>query len=198
MKKLVLCLVLVLCLFGCEFDNTTDITIKNDTDIVQTIDVVSVKNDWVESFLINPCETVSKNIPRGYYKEIKTSSIFDRQFDFAFKNNIWSIVDAKRTTYTVINELECPVTLQNFEIIDNRKTSPFYSFPIFECVNGVPSTTSISVYNSWKKNIWDLEERIINNNSDYKNNLTQSIKIEDSICFYEIVITGNTIYIRHR
>lgn len=193
MKKLVLCLVLVLCLFGCELDNTTSITIKNDTDIAQTIDVLSVKNDWVESFLINPGETVSKDIPRGYYKEIKTSSIFDREFDFAFKNNIWSIVDVKRTTYTVINELECPVTLQNFEIKGSEKISPYYYFSV-----PASGTTTISVYKSWIKNIFDLEERIITDNSDYENKLTQSIQIEDSISFYEIVITGNTIYIRHR
>ena len=85
MKKISLMFfILILCLFGCEIDNTTSITLKNDTDIVQTIDVLSVKKDWVESFLINPGETVSKDIPRGYYKEIKTSSIFDREFDFVF------------------------------------------------------------------------------------------------------------------
>ena len=199
MKKISLMFfILILCLVGCEVDNTTTITLKNDTDIVQTIDVLSVKKDWVESFLINPGETVSKDIPHGYYKEIKTSSIFDREFDFTFKNNIWSIVDAKKITYTVINELESSVTLQNFEINNNQKSSPCYSFSIAESEGGIPSTTTISVYKSWEKNIWDLEQRIVSDISEYKNKLTQSLKIGSEVFFYEIIVTGNTIYIRYR
>ena len=197
-KNSLMFFILILCLVGCEVDNTTTITLKNDTDIVQTIDVLSVKKDWVESFLINPGETVSKDIPRGYHKEIKTSSIFDREFDFTFKNNIWSIVDAKKITYTVINELESSVTLQNFEINNNQKSSPCYSFSIAESEGGIPSTTTISVYKSWEKNIWDLEQRIVSDISEYNNKLTQSLKIGSEVFYYEISVTGNTIYIRYR
>ena len=199
MKKISLMFyILILCLFGCSFDNTIPVTIKNTTDVIQTINILSVNRDFVDYFTVEPGETVSKDIPRGYYKEIKTSSVFDRQFDFDFKNDVWYIVDAKKTTYTVINELESSVTLQNFEINNNQKSSPCYSFSIAESEGGIPSTTTISVYKSWEKNIWDLEQRIVSDISEYNNKLTQSLKIGSEVFYYEIIVTGNTIYICYR
>ena len=129
---------------------------------------------------------------------IKRFKFFDREFDFTFKNNIWSIVDAKKITYTVVNELESSVTLQNFEINNNQKSSPCYSFSIAGSEDGIPSTTTISVYKSWEKNIWDLEQRIVSDISEYNNKLTQSLKIGSEVFYYEISVTGNTIYIRYR
>ena len=196
MKKLVLCLVFVVCLFGCEIDNTTSITLKNDTDIVQTIDVLSVKNDWVESFLINPGETVSKEIPRGYYKEIKPSSIFDRQFDFTFKDDIWVIVDARRTTYTIKSELDFDITVQNFNIVNGAKSNPCYS--VFIPNNSAVNVATIDVYSDWLGSIWDLENRNIDKINDYTDTHFQSIIVNDEFVYYEIFIENKTILIRYR
>lgn len=196
MKKLVLCLVLVLCLFGCSFDNTIPVTIKNTTDVIQTINILSVNRDFVDFFTVEPGETVIKNIPRGYYKEIKPSSIFDRQFDFTFKDDIWVIVDARRTTYTIKSELDFDITVQNFNIVNGTKSNPCYS--VFVPNNSSINIATIDVYPEWIGNIWDLENRNINKISDYEMLELQSLIINNETVYYEIIKKDKTVLIRYR
>lgn len=196
MKKLVLCLVLVLCFFGCSFDNTIPVTIKNTTDVIQTINILSVNRDFVDFFTVEPGETVIKKIPRGYYKEIKPSSIFDRQFDFTFKDDIWVIVDAGRTTYTIKSELDFDITVQNFNIVNGAKSNPCYS--VFIPNNSSINIATIDVYPEWLGNIWDLENRNIDNVSDYETLEFQSLIINNETVYYEIIKKDKTVLIRYR
>lgn len=196
MKKLVLCLLLVLCLVGCDFTNTEPITIKNNTDVVQSIEVIGINEDCVESFTVNPGDTIIHYIPRGYYKRITKSSHFDRAFNFEYKNDIWVIVDARRTTYTIKSELDFDITVQNFNIVNGAKSNPCYS--VFIPNNSSINIATIDVYPEWLGNIWDLENRNIDNVSDYEILDFQSLIINNETVYYEIIKKDKTVLIRYR
>lgn len=197
MKKLVLCLVFVLYLVGCGINQEVNVVIKNDTDILQSVNLFSSLNDeLVCCFSIAPLETVVKTIPKGFYKEIATEKQFDKSYNFSFEDDTWVIKDSKRIVYTIKSELEFDITVQNFNIVNGEKSSPCYS--VFIPNNSSVNVATIDVYPEWLGNIWDLENRNIDSVNDYNDTLFQSVKHNGVDVYYEIIKTDRTINIRYR
>lgn len=193
MKKLVLCLVLILCLFGCFFNNYVDFTVKNNTDVEQVVSFVYFNNEYT-SDVIYPSETKSYSVPSGYYPCVQTQPPFDVDYRITTENNIKVIKeDTQKTSYTVINELPFDITLQNFDIINDVKSNPCYSFKVL-----ASSTTNVKVHPKWMGSLWDLQERNITLDTEYLNIYTQSIISNDKLFYYEIIITDTDIIIRCR
>ena len=197
MKKLVLCLLVVMCLVGCNFDPQGIITIKNLTDKEQSIQAYSTRNG---SFLFD--ETIPANSEKSFTTstwfrfEITTEKAFDEKFVKIYKDNTWFIDNAKKTTYTIKSELDFDITLQNFNIVNGAKSNPCYS--VFIPNNSAVNVATIDVYPEWLGSIWDLENRNVENIDDYYDTNFQTVVINENIVYYEIIKSNNTLLIRYR
>lgn len=199
MKKLVLCLLVILCLCGCSFEKTqVSYTIKNKTDKKQVISIVNNATDnIVYDFEIEPFGFQSFTLDNWIRIILNTENSFNESFVCNFvKNNTWVIEYGEKTTYTIKSELDFDITVQNFNIVNGEKSSPCYS--VFIPNNSSVNVATIDVYPEWLGNIWDLENRNIDSVNDYNDTLFQSVKHNGEDVYYEIIKTDRTINIRYR
>lgn len=198
MKKLLLCLLVVFCLCGCSFDVQENLTIKNVTNVEQIICVCNNRDGSVIETLSIPANSEKTLFTTNWARiEIKTVPSFGEKFvKYTRSENTWIVDYAEKTTYTVQSELDYDITLENFNIVNGQKSNPRYS--VFIPNNSKLNTATIEVYPDWLGGIWDLAERNITSIYDYNDKMFQSVVIDDKTYYYEIVISGNNIYIRNR